>query len=282
MQHILITGGNAGIGKETAVALARKGAKVIIACRDLEKAKQAVSEIKSITKSQEVRALHCDLANLDSVRTAIQNYKERFGRLDILINNAGLITDKLQFTKDGFEMQIGVNHLGHFLLTTELMDILHRSEEPRIINVSSHAHYKGKINFDSFRGEQGPKSYSAMQAYRQSKLANVLFTKELARRYSFCYSHSLHPGVVSTAIAEKNDNGILWRGMWKVFKPLFLSPTNGAKTTVYLASSPEALKTNGKYFCKQKEKAPAKLAEDEALAKKLWDVSTQLVSKYIS
>lgn len=118
MQHILITGGNAGIGKATAIALAKKGAKIIIACRNETKAQVAVSEIKKTAKNEEIYSLTCDLANLDSVRNCAKNYRQQFGQLDILVNNAGLITDKLQFTKDGFEMQIGVNYLGPFLLST--------------------------------------------------------------------------------------------------------------------------------------------------------------------
>jgi len=133
-----------------------------------------------------------------------------------LINNAGLITDKLQFTKEGFELQIGVNHLGHFILTTALIDLLEKSKEPRVVNVSSKAHYRGKINFDTFKGEVGAERYSGMAAYGQSKLANILFTKELVRRYPKICSHSLHPGVVGTEIAGKNDNKTSWRFLWKI------------------------------------------------------------------
>ena len=194
MQHILITGGNAGIGKATAIALAKKGAKIIIASRNDAKAAAAVAEIKAAAKNEEIYSLNCDLASFDSVRNCAQNYRKQFGQLDILINNAGLVTDKLQFTQDGFELQIGVNHLGHFLLTTQLIDLLEKAEEPRVINVSSKAHYNGKINFNTFKGEVGAKKYKGMLAYAQSKLANILFTKELIRRYPSICSHSLHPG----------------------------------------------------------------------------------------
>jgi len=277
MQHILITGGNAGIGKATAIALAKKGAKIIIASRNDTKAAKAVSEIKAASKNEEIYSLHCDLASFDSVKNCAGNYRKQFGQLDILINNAGLVTDKLQFTKDGFELQIGVNHLGHFLLTTQLIDLLEKAKEPRIVNVSSKAHYGAKVNFKTFKGEVGAEKYKGMAAYGQSKLANVLFTKELSRRHPSIISHCLHPGVVGTEIAQKNDNRTLWKVVWKLFSPVMLSPTKGAKTSVYLASSPEALKTNGKYFDKQKEVEPTKLANDEALAKQLWEVSTELV-----
>lgn len=277
MKHILITGGNAGIGKSTAIALAKPGSKIIIACRNNSKATQAVAEIKAAAKHDEIHSLQCDLASFESVRACADAYKKQFGKLDILINNAGLVATKMQFTEDGFELTIGVNHLGHFLLTTSLIDLLEKSEEPRIVNVSSGAHYRGNIDFESFKGEQGEKNYKAMEAYSQSKLANILFTKELARRYPSIISHSLHPGVVATEIAEKNDNKTWWKVVWKLFKPVMISPAKGARTSVYLAASPEALKTNGKYFDKQKEKAPADIANDSALAKKLWEVSEDLV-----
>lgn len=279
MQHILITGGNAGIGKATAIALAKKGAKIIIACRSEAKVQKAVSEIKAIAKNKEVYSLICDLASFDSVRNCAKNYRQQFGQLDILINNAGLITDKLQLTKEGFELQIGVNHLGHFLLTTTLIDLLEKSTKPRVINISSKAHYRGKINFNTFKGEVGAERYSGMAAYGQSKLANILFTKELVNRYPQICSHALHPGVVGTEIAGKNDNKKSWRFLWKIFSPIMLSPAKGAKTSVYLASSPEALTINGKYFDKQKEVSPSDLANDAVLAKKLWEVSETLIKR---
>lgn len=273
MRSVLITGGNAGIGKATAIALARAGDKVVIAYRNKARGKQAVQEIKAAAQQQEVYGLRCDLASFESIKACAKAYRDQFGALDILINNAGLITDKLQFTKEGFEMQIGVNHLGHFLLTKQLIDLLEASPQARIINVSSDAHYRGKMRFDSFKGEIGAAKYKGMTAYAQSKLANILFTKELARRYPSICSHSLHPGVVSTSIAGKNGNKTLWKAAWKLFSPFMLKPADGAKTTVYLATSAEALKSNGKYFVKQKEKAPDPLAEDASLAVELWEKS---------
>ena len=277
MQYILITGGNAGIGKETAIALAKKGHTITIACRNETKAQQAVADIKAASKQQAIHYLPCDLSSFKSVRNCAAAYRQQFGQLDILINNAGLITDKLKLTEDGFELQIGVNHLGHFLLTNSLIDLLEKSAEPRIVTVSSKAHYRAKMNFKTFKGEVGAERYKGMAAYGQSKLANILFTKELARRYPKISSHCLHPGVVSTEIAQKNENKRLWGFMWKLFSPFMLSTAKGAKTSVYLATSSDALKTNGKYFDKQKEVAPSALAEDAALAAELWKVSEGLV-----
>jgi len=277
MQHILITGGNAGIGKATAIALAKEKHTIILACRNESKAQQAVADIKSTTKNEAIHYLTCDLASLESVKNCAAAYRKQFGQLDILINNAGLVTDKLQFTTDGFELQIGVNHLSHFLLTTQLIDLLEKSSEPRIVNVSSKAHYKGKINFNSFKGELGADKYKGMSAYAQSKLANVLFTKELAKRYPKICSHSLHPGVVGTKIANKNNNKKSWSILWSLFSPFMLNASKGAKTSVFLATSSAALKTNGKYFDKQKEVEPSDLAKDKALAEQLWEQSEELV-----
>ena len=281
MQHILITGGNTGIGKETAIALAKTGAKIIIACRNETKAKKAVAEIKAATKNEEIYSLNCDLASFDSINTCVKDYCQQFSQLDILINNAGLVTDKLQFTKDGYELQIGVNHLGHFLLTTQLLHLLEKSPSPRIINVSSKAHQRAKINFNTFKGEIGAEKYSGMMAYGQSKLANILFTKELAKRYPNICSHSLHPGVVGTEIAQKNLKRI-WGIIWTILSPVMLSPAKGAKTTVYLATNPDVLKINGRYFDKQKEIQPSDVAKDADLAKQLWKVSEQLISQQVS
>ncbi len=277
MQHILITGGNAGIGKETAIALAKEGNSIVIACRNETKAQQAVTEIKSASKQENIHYLPLDLASFDSIKNCADAYRKQFGQLDILINNAGLITNNLQFTKEGFELQIGVNHLGHFLLTKSLIDLLEKAKTPRIVNVSSKAHYRAKVNFKTFKGEVGAERYNGMAAYGQSKLANILFTKELAKRYPQICSHCLHPGVVSTDIAEKNGNKKLWAIMWKVFSPFMLSATKGAKTSIYLATSKEVLKTNGLYFDKQKAVEPSALAKDAALAKQLWEVSEELV-----
>ena len=278
MQHILITGGNAGIGKATATALAKKGNTIILACRNEQKAQEAIADIKSASQNEGIYYVPCDLASFESIKNCTTAYRQQFGRIDILINNAGLITDKLQFTEDGFELQIGVNHLGHFLLTNNLIDLLEKATEPRIINVSSGAHNGAKMNFNTFKGELGAEKYKGMAAYGQSKLANILFTKELARRYPAICSHSLHPGVVSTDIAKKNENKKVWGFIWKVFSPFMLNTAKGAKTSIYLATSPEVLKVNGLYFDKQKEKEPSSLAKDATLAKQLWTISETLIS----
>lgn len=277
MQNILITGGNAGVGKATAIGLAQKQHRIIIWGRNQAKIKAAVEDIKSRTDNKEIYGLIGDLASFESIIKSTDKFKADFGKLDILINNAGVAADKPQLTEDGFELQIGVNHLGHFLLTSELLDLIKASSSPRIINVSSDAHYRGKINFDSFRGESRQLLFNGMTGYAQSKLANVLFTKELARRYPAIITHSLHPGVVQTQIAYKNDNSRLWKSLWKLAEPLMISPAKGAKTSIFLAESEEVLKGNGRYYNKCKEKAPSQVAKDQELAEKLWAVSEELV-----
>jgi len=277
MQHILITGGNTGIGKQTALGLAKDGNTVVIASRNKAKLDEAIQDIKAQTGNDEIYGITCDLASFESIRAAAAAYRDQYGKLDILINNAGMITDKLHFTQEGLELQFGVNHIGHFLLTTQLIDLLQSAPTPRIINVSSTAHLKGKIYFNSFKGELGANKYKGMAAYAQSKLANVLFTKELARRYPNITSHCLHPGVVRTNIGNKNDNGPLWSVMWSIFKPFMITAEKGAKTSLYLARSEEALKVNGLYFQNQKEREPSELAHDTELASKLWEVSQSII-----
>ncbi len=279
MQHILITGGNSGIGKKTALGLAQDGERVIIAARNMTKVNEAIQDIKVKTGNEEIYGISCDLASFESIRNAARYYREQYGQLDILINNAGLVTDKLGFTQDGLETQFGVNHIGHFLLTHELIDLLQKAPEPRIVNVSSTAHLKGKINFNSFKGELGADKYKGMAAYAQSKLANVLFTKELARRYPNITSHCLHPGVVRTSIGNKNDNRALISIAWTMMKPFMISAASGAKTSLYLARSKDVLKVNGLYYHNQKERKPSPLAHDQKLAEKLWEASEGIIGK---
>uniref|UniRef100_A0A667YLY6 Zgc:153441 n=1 Tax=Myripristis murdjan TaxID=586833 RepID=A0A667YLY6_9TELE len=177
---VVITGANTGIGKETALDMARRGARVVMACRDLSKAEQAASEIRQATGNSEVLVRHLDLSSLRSVRHFSTELRAAEKRLDILINNAGVMMCPKMLTDDGFEMQLGVNHLGHFLLTNLLLELLKSSAPSRVVTVSSVVHDRGKIHFDDLHFERTP--YSPLTSYRQSKLANILFTRELASR----------------------------------------------------------------------------------------------------
>ncbi|HJP51337.1 MAG TPA: SDR family oxidoreductase [Pseudomonadales bacterium] len=269
-KHVLMTGGNSGIGKIAAIRLAKLGAKVILACRAGEKTEEALSEINQVAVDRAVN-LKVDLGSLGSVRALADSYLSQFSRLDILINNAGILPSKQRITEDGFEMQFGVNHLSHFLLTLQLLDLLKVSQPSRIITVSSMLHKKGSIDFGNFRGE---KKYDMQKAYGQSKLANVLFAFELALRLkgSGVTSNVLHPGGVRTDIMR--DLPWLVRKMANL---IFITPEEGAKTTIMLASDPLLTGVSGEYYDQTKPAQYSDLVQDEALRKRLWQESEQMV-----
>lgn len=271
---VLITGGNAGIGRQTAIALAKQGAQVVIACRNMEKGRAALVDIKEKANSEKVDVLECDLSKFEDVRNLAKTFKSTYNRLDVLLNNAGLIVSEHALTKDKYEMQIGVNHLAHFLLTLSLLDLIRQSAPSRIVSVASKAHYDGSINFDRFQGR--PKKYSGLKSYAQSKLANVLFTRALAKRLegTDVTVNCLHPGVVRTQIGNKS--GWLTSMVWSLIKPFMITAEKGARTSVYLASSPEAAQFTAKYFDeKQQVQEPSPHALDDDLAEQLWAYSEQ-------
>lgn len=280
---ILITGGNDGIGLETAKRLAALRGNVVIACRNRKKGQKVVEMLKERTGNQEIELLVMDLSDLASVKRAAEEFLVEHPKLDVLINNAGVYTDQRQLTTQGYEWQFGVNHLGHYLLTRLLFPALRcTTEGGRIINVSSDAHHKGKINFDQLNGSQSGR-YSGMRAYAASKLANVLFTTELARRYpDELTANALHPGVVATRLANK-EGGPLVRFFWNLYKPFALHPKRGANTSVYLATSPELKDVSGRYFDKcQCLRRPSSMARNAPLAAKLWTYSEQAVAEYLN
>lgn len=268
----LITGGNAGIGKSTAIGLAKKGFQVIIACRHLEKGKAAVLDIKKASNNQHISLLQCNLASFQSIENCAKNFLAQYDKLDVLINNAGIFTGECRATEEGYEMQFGVNHLGHFYLTHLLLDTIKSTPDSRIVNVSSKAHYGVELDFERFRC--GNWSYSPMEVYRRSKLCNVLFTKELAKRYPEITSHCLHPGVVGTSFANKESNW--WISLfWSLAKPFMISADKGAENSIYVASSDKVTSTNGKYFDNKKQFKASKPARVEATAEKLWEWSRE-------
>ena len=274
---VLITGGNNGIGKATAIGLAKKGANVTIACRNKLKGEQAVKDIKTASNNQNISLIICDLSDIESVRQCADTFKKQYNHLDVLVNNAGVIVDTYKETKQGFEWQIGVNHIGHFYLTHCLMENLLAADKPRVVNVSSEIHYQGKIDFDRFTKDKG--DYSGMPAYAQSKLANLLFTIGLAERYPKITTNALHPGVVRTSFG---DGDVKWyfKMVWKMMKPFLITPEKGAATSIYLASSSE-VNVSGKYFDKSKEKTPSKYANDDKLINELWEYSQQAINPYL-
>jgi NAD(P)-dependent dehydrogenase (short-subunit alcohol dehydrogenase family) len=271
---IVITGANSGIGLETTRALAASGARIVMACRDAERAEAARADIVATTGSGKLEVVPLDLAALASVRSCAADLAARHPRIDILVNNAGLFPFRKHMTADGFEMQFGVNHLGHFLLTQCLLPNLLAAGAPRVINVASMMHHLGRIDFDSFRGE---KPYRPLRAYAQSKLCNVLFARELARRHQGdgLLAWSLHPGPVGTNIMGRSTPA---RTLYRLIGA-YMSAKRGARTSVWLAGADGVEATTGSYydeFCKLKPGST--ISQDMSLAARLWDVSEQLVA----
>lgn len=272
---IIVTGANTGIGKETAWELARRRAKVYMACRDMQKCEAAREEIVLDTKNKYVYCRQCDLASLESIREFVKNFKFQEKRLDVLINNAGVMRTPNTKTKDGFELQLGVNHMGHFLLTNLLLDVLKDSTPSRIINVSSVAHKRGVINKEDLNSD---KSYDPSSAYAQSKLANILFTNELAKKLegTGVTANSMHPGIVDTEIIRHMGFFNSW--ISKIFLKPFVWPfiknaKQGAQTIIYLALDDRVEKTTGKYFSNYEEVEVSSQAKDENTSKWLWMTS---------
>ncbi len=268
---VLITGGNSGIGLVTASELARQGAQVVLACRDTDKTAAALTTINAGARVPAVN-LPVELGNLQSVRDLAATFLDQYDRLDVLLNNAGVFPPKQRKTDDGFEMQFGVNHLSHFLLTNLLLGRLQTSTPARVITVSSMLHKKGSVNFDAIRGY--PK-YNSQEAYNGSKLCNVLFAIELAKRLegTGVTSNVLHPGAVATDIVR--DLPWLIR---KIIGLMFIAPEKGAQTNIMLASDPALAEVTGAYYDQCEPAEYSSQADDAELRKKLWDLSEELTS----
>ncbi len=276
---VVVTGGNSGIGLETAVALGQMGARVLITARNASRGEAAVAQIaQRIGAVGSVELVIFDLADLASVRAGAAEILDRCPELHVLVNNAGLVLTERSESVDGYESTFATNHLGPFLLSTLLLDRLVASAPSRIVNVASTAHSAARhgMPFDDLQSKNG---YRSMRVYGQSKLANILFTNELARRLSGTgvTANSLHPGTVATGYGADGDTkGFLAFGI-KIAKPFFLSAQKGARTSVYLASSPEVEGVSGRYFVKCKARRPRPQALDAEAARRLWDVSEELV-----
>lgn len=271
----LVTGATNGIGKYTAQALAQMGATVVIVGRDAQKTARVTEEIMSTSGNQNVDFLLADLSSQQEVRRLAEEFKSKYPHLHVLLNNAGGTFATRQLSVDGMEMTFALNHLAYFLLTNLLLDTMKASAPARIVNVSSDAHSGGKIDFDNLQGER---SYSSFGPYGKSKLANILFTIELAQRLegTGVTVNALHPGLTNTGFG-RNNPGFLMKIMKAVIPLIAHSPEKGAETSIYLATSPEVKGITGKYFVDCKVTQPAPQASDKTVARKLWDVSTQMV-----
>lgn len=271
---VIITGANSGMGLATARALAGTGATIVMACRSIAKGEEACVSVVRETGNQKVFVMQCDLGDLASVRRFSDEFHSRFEHLDALVNNAGVILLKRTITVDGLESQFAVNHLGHFLLTVLLLDLMGKIGPARIVVVASGAHKIGKIDFENLQLEKG---YSIIRSYAQSKLCNVLFTYELARRLAGknITVNCVHPGAVGTNMGVDRKTGF-GRSLLRFLSLFFLSPEQGADTAVYLVLSEEVAAVTGKYFYRRKEEKSSALSYDKELAQKLWDKSMEL------
>jgi NAD(P)-dependent dehydrogenase (short-subunit alcohol dehydrogenase family) len=272
----LITGATAGIGEVTARELARRGGRVIVASRDPGRCAATAARIREETGSREVETIAADLSSQAQVRQLAEEIYRRCGRLDVLVNNAGAWFNSRHVSVDGIEMTFALNHLGYYLLTLLLLDLLKASAPARIVNVSSDAHQTARINFSDLQGQR----YAGFRAYVVSKLANILFTYELARRLdgSRVTANALHPGFVATRFG-KNNGPLLALGMGVVNRLFALSPEQGARTNLYLAASPEIEGVTGRYFVREKAVRSAPASYNQADAERLWQVSAEMTGR---
>lgn len=270
----LVTGATHGIGRATAEALAALGATVIVHGRDSAAVGAVCREIVRASGNAEVTGVVADFASLAAVRRLAADVVARHTRLDVLVNNAGTSARQRRLTSDGFEWLLGVNHLAPFLLTTLLLDKLRASAPARVVTVASMAYRRGTLELDDLNWER--RKYRGFKAYADSKLANILFTHELARRLtgSGVTANSLHPGVVATNIF--NQLGFVGRLFTTLAKPFLLTSAEGAKTSVYLASAPEAASVSGRFFDRCREVPLDPVANDAAGARRLWELSEKL------
>src|SRR5215831_8966567 len=269
----LVTGASSGIGKVTAKALAGGGATVIMVCRNRDKGEAARDEIVKETGAENVDLMIAEFSDLSQIMRLAADVKAKYPRLHTLVNNAGTYIGERTLTADGYEATFAVNHLGYFLLTVELLDLLKSSAPARVVNVSSGAHRSARVNLDDPNLENG---YSGWKAYGQSKLANVLFTYELARRLkgTGVTANCMHPGVVGTGFFNKI--GGLAGKFLRLIAPFMRTPEKGADTVIWLASSPEVEGITGKYFVDRKEQATNPESYNTTIAARLWEVSERM------
>ena len=276
---VVITGSNVGIGLETAVGVAALGATTVLACRDRAKAEAAAREVTQRTWNDDVHVVSLDLADLASVRKAAEEVLSRWVRVDVLVNNAGGTWSQRQLTVQGLEYTFGVNHLGPFYLTNLLLERLRAGAPSRVINVTSvghHAAWHG-MRFEDLQSEKG---YKAMEAYCRSKLANILFTRELAKRLAGTgvTANAVHPGPVRSGFGMDGDlTGFMGVGM-RLVRPFEISPRRGAKTSLHLATSPDVATRTGMYWVRSKPGHMSRNARNDEAAQRLWDESERLLA----
>jgi retinol dehydrogenase 14 len=270
---VLLTGASSGIGRATALELGRRGASLVLVCRDRGRGEETVAAIAAETGHRDVTLMLADLSSQESIRRLASDFLASGRPLHVLLNNAGVVNTTRTVTADGIETTFAVNHLAYFLLTQLLLERLAQSAPARVVNVASEAHKFGRLDFDDLQAE---KSYSTMRVYGQSKMANILFTYELARRLAGTgvTANCLHPGAVATGLGR--NNGAVANFFIRVLAPFFRTPANGAATSIHLATAPELEAVTGRYFSNSKDTRTSKPSYDEADARRLWTLSERL------
>jgi NAD(P)-dependent dehydrogenase (short-subunit alcohol dehydrogenase family) len=270
---VVLTGATSGIGRAAAVALAREGARLVLVARDAGRAAETVAHVAETTGNRDVDVVLGDLAVQRDVRAVAEAVRARAPRIDVLLNNAGVVNLRYTTTADGIETTLAVNHLAYFMLTLSLRESLRAAPAARIVNVASDAHRWGRLDFDDLGNAR---RYRAMRVYGQSKLCNILFTYELARRLgdSGITANCLHPGAVATRLGQ--NNGRVATVLTKMLAPFFRTPEGGADTAVYLATSPDVRDTSGGYFANRRQIRSSRLTYDVDVQRRLWDASESL------
>ena len=273
----LVTGANSGIGKEVALGLAHSGAHVIMVCRDLKRGQSALEEIKRTSGSKSIDLLIADLSSQAEIRSLAKSIYDRYSRLDVLINNAGLVLSKRMLSVDGIEMTLATNHLGPFLLTHLLLNLLEKSAPSRIINVSSAVHKWARIDLADLQYEK--RKYQFMKVYAQSKLLMNSITFEFAKRLqgTEVTINCIHPGAVKTSLGSDNSHSVALKFIDKLIKFFFITPKKAAKNIIDLALSPKWENITGKYVIKGKPVRPSSATYDPILAKKIWEISENFI-----
>jgi len=277
---VVVTGATAGIGFEAARAMAARGARVIITARDPTKGAKSVAALKRLAGNDQVEVVLVDFASMAAIRDASVDIHKRTGRIDVLLNNAGAVYTDRQLSTDGLELTFATNHIGYFLFTQLLLDVLKKSAPARIVNVASAAHRAaiGGVTFDDLERKRG---YQGFRVYGESKLMNILFTRELAKRLqgTGVTVNALHPGVIASGFGQ-NNKGLLGFATRHLSKYVSATPAQGAQTSIYLCTSPEVAGVTGRYFANAKEAKPTKYGVDDDAARRLWDISERITAPF--
>jgi len=272
---VVVTGGTSGIGEVAALRLAEKGARIVLIARDPARTAATLAKLKNANPSAMHAAHYGDLSALAEMKRVASEVAAAEPRIDVLVNNAGAVFLSRQTSVDGLEMTFATNHMAYFVVTNILLDRLKATPGARIVSTASDAHKSGKLDFDDLQSE---KSYGSFRVYGTSKLCNILFTRELARRLDGAdvTANCLHPGFVGTRFGQNNASNVFTRLLRNAVMSLGISPEEGAKTIIHLASSPDVATISGEYFYKCKVAEPTAAAQDDGAAKRLWDVSAKI------